>query len=170
MAEPEKKLPVDIAEIIFTNPPSDKKNYQLYCESDIGDTINSIDLFEIFLTITMEGIFLKNTVDSNSIKLFNDTTITTLQPWLESLGFQVNVTSYDRLDTEPYDKYYCKIILRCDPAWSQYFELHDDITCDYHFIFGGNSPYIRGKTCTLDNLFAIFTNGCNVYKINFKCI
>ena len=165
-----KKLPHEVAEIVFNNFPEEPRSYQLYCESDTGTTIAPLDLFEIFLTIMTEGIFIKNQpISRNTLKLFDEKTITSLRPWLHSLGYNVNVENIPKQETDRYDTYYCKIILREDPAWSQYFELHEnDITNDYHYIFGGNSPYIKQGKCTLDSLFAILTLNNMVYKISFN--
>jgi hypothetical protein len=170
MEKGNKKLPYDIAEIVFKEPPGEPKSYQLCCESETENTIAPLDLFEIFLTIMMEGIFLKNSITCETLKLFNEKIITDLRPWLHSLGYNVNIDTISNKETDVYRQYYCKVILRDDPSWNQYFELHDNITKNYHYIFGRDSPYFCGEKCTLDNLFAIFTLNGMVYKISFNCI
>lgn len=171
MEKDNKKLPYDVAEIVFKNLPGEPKSYQLCCESETENTIAPLDIFEIFLTIMMEGLFLKNNVTSDSLKLFNENTVTDLRPWLHSLGYNVNVEVVSNKDSSAYEQYYCKVILREDPSWNQYFELHsNEISRNYHCIFGGKSPYILGGKCTLNNLFAIFTLNGMVYKISFNCI
>lgn len=171
MENDKKKLPYDVAEIVFKNLPREPKIYQLCCESETENTNVPLDIFEIFLTIMMEGIYIKNNITSETLKLFNETTITELRPWLYSLGYNVNVDVISNKDISAYEQYYCKVILREDPSWNQYFELHsNEITRNYHFIFGGKSPYMQGEKCTLNNLFAIFTLNSMVYKISFNCI
>lgn len=166
------QLPYDVAEIVFNNPASEPKSYQLCCETEAGTAIAPVDLFEIFLTILTEGIFIKNkSITAETLKQFDERTINALQPWLHSLGYDVNVEAVTRQETEKYEKYYCKVILKADPSWAMYFELHaHEMTKDYHFIFGGNSPFIKNEKCTLNNLFAIFTINDMVYKISFSCI
>lgn len=170
MADEGKKLPYEVAEIVFRNPVSEPKSYQLYCESEAEHNIAPLDIFEIFLTIMMEGIFIKNNVNEELLKLFDENALFNLQPWLHSLGYHVNVDVIEKQNTVEYEQYYCKIILRDDPSWTQYFEMHNEITKRYHYIFGGNSPYFRGSSCTLKNLFAIFTLNSKIYKISFNCI
>jgi hypothetical protein len=165
-----KKLPYDVAEIVFNNPPGEPSSYQLYCETDTGSKVAPLDLFEIFLTIMMEGMFIINKIITpDTLKLFDENTIILLRPWLHSLGYNVNIEAIPKQDTCRYDTYYCKVILRADPSWNQYFELHEnELTRDYHCIFGGNSPYIKQGECSFDNLFAIFTLNNMVYKISFN--
>lgn len=163
------KLPSDIASIVFSEQPATPKSYQLYCESDTEQPMDTVDIFEIFLTILMEGIFIKHQVTSDTLNMFDENAIICLRPWLLSLGYDVAVDKcgFDQVDV--YDQYYCKIILRDDPSWVQYFEMHDKITKRYHFIFGGNSPHMRREKCTLSNMYAIIVSN-NVYKISFRCI
>ena len=170
--EPNKKtLLTDIAKIVFSNPPNNEKSYQLICESETSEQLEVLDIFEIFLNILVEGIFIKNTINTDTIKHFNIDVILSLRPWLRSLGFDVDVLELPIQKTDMYRDYYCKVILRADPSWEQYFDMHENLNGKtYNFIFGGDSPYIRKQSCSLENLFAIFVFGSNVYKITFKCI
>lgn len=175
-----EKLPHEIAQIVFRKPYEPPKSYQLFCESPNNTTIEYLDIFELFATIMMEGMLVKyGNITSDTLKIFNENHILSLQPWFNSLGFNVGVQKINRDQIELYDKYYCKIILRNDPSWKMYFEMHEqEITTDYHFILGGNSPHIQRKyenntskeKCTLDKLFAIFIANSFVYKITFNCI
>lgn len=165
-------LPCNVAKAIFNNPPAEPKSFQLFCQSDEGTIIAPLDLFEIFLTITTEGIFIKNIVNSETFRnSFTEQTILGLKPWINSLGFDVKVETMPKDETGKYKNYYCKVILRCDPSWATYFEIHKNIAKDYHYIFGGESPYIMGNSdCTMENLYAIFVIKSTVYKISFECI
>jgi len=170
--EDTKHLPHEIANIIFNTTPQEPKTIQMFNESPNGDSVEYIDLFEIFLTIMTEGIFIKNNpVTAEKLKMFNETVITSLRPWLLSLGYNIVVDVIPRQKVEEYEKYYCKVIIKADPLWNQYFEiLHPEITAEYHYVFGGKSPYVLGTKCTLQNMFAIFDINNVVYKISFNCI
>lgn len=164
-----EKLPNEIAKLVFNLDPSPPKTYDLQCQ-EIESQTQIIDVFEIFLTILMEGIFMKYPITKESIKTFSPDVILNLQPWLNSMGYNANVSVVDTKETESYKEYYCKVILREDPAWNTYFELHDNIIEDYHFIFGGDSPYFTNQDCTLDNMFAIFVFQNRVLKVSFSLI
>jgi len=165
-------LPTDIAQIVFKSEPQPQKTYQMFCESDEGTSIAPLDLFEIFLTILLEGVFIRyHPITADTIKNFNEELLSDLRPWLHSLGFNVNIDTFPKNKVERYENYYCKVILRSDPSWVPYFDMHpNDITKDYHFIFGGNSPYINSSTCDLKNLYAVFVINQTVHKISFNCI
>jgi len=167
-------LPIDIANIVFNEEPPAEKSVQLYCHTDNNDKVTSLEIFEIFLTILTEGIFIKyKPVTEETFKMFSEETLTNLQPWLRGLGFDVIVKAFpstcDIQEQKEFKNYYCKVIMKCDSSWTQYFEIHN-VEKDYHFILGSNSPYIKGKNCTLDNLFCVFVINDMTYKISFKCI
>lgn len=170
----EGTLPEDIARRVFSESPVEQKSYQLYCDADEENkSIDSIDIFEIFMTILVEGIFIRcgGDVTKEILNSFNSDTILSLNPWLHSLGYAVNVTEIPKENTSEYENYYCNIIFRKEPSWSGYFDLHaNDIKKDYHYIFGGNSPYIHNEKCTLNNLYAIYGKKNMIYKISFKFI
>lgn len=166
-----RKYPEEIAEIIFKEQPLEPKSYQLYCESELDDTLTIVDVFEIFVIIMMEGIFIKfGSITKETLNLFNEQTINSLQPYFKSLGYKTNIDVITSQETEQYNDFYCRIILRCDPSWNAYFEMHPEIEKDYRFIFGGNSPKLNGEKCTLNNLYAIFSHKNLVYKISFSLI
>jgi hypothetical protein len=162
-------LPKDIASKIFNDTPEEPKTYSLVCQEMENDTSMS-DVFEIFLTILIEGFFIKYPINKETIKNLTPDFFTNLQPWLSSIGINVNVNTTSLSDVESYNNYYCKIILREDPAWNIYFELHENITENYHFIFGGNSPLFHKQQCHLNNLFAIFVLNDTVFKISFSLL
>lgn len=172
--------PRQIANIIFSMSPDEPKSYNLRYETDeTNETVTddmqtvSVTIFEIFLTILMEGIFIKNNITKETLKNFNSSIITYLQPWLHSLGYSVNVRELNKENVQQYNKYYCKIILKVDPDWETFFELHENLMDkNYHFIFGSNNDYILNKKTkiNLNDLFAIFIHNNKVYKIMFNYI
>lgn len=170
----EKTLPEDIAKLVFSEQPTEQKSYQLYCEADEENkSIDSIDIFEIFMTILVEGIFIRcgGNVSKEILDSFDSNTVLSLNPWLHSLGYSVVVEEIPKENVPEYENYYCNIIFRKDPSWNGYFSLHPtEIKKDYHYIFGGNSPYIHSEKCTLNNLYAIHGKKNMIYKISFKYI
>lgn len=172
--EAEKKLPEDIAKIVFSDQPAEPKSYQLYCQTDEDNkVIDALDLFEIFMTIMIEGIFVRcdGNVSREILNTINDNTISSLNPWLHSLGFNVNVSIIPKENVSEYENYYCKVVFRNDPEWTGWFDIHsDNIKKDYHYILGQSSPYISGDKCTLNNMYAIHKWKSTIYKISFNYI
>lgn len=164
-------IPCEVAEIIFNDEPNPAKSYQLFCYSDTTTKTENVDIFEIFLTILMEGLFIKySPITSETLKTFTPDIILILQPWFHSLGFNVSIDTVNKSEIALFDQYYCKITLRCDPSWSTYYEIHENIEKDYHFIFGGNSPFFKDEHCNLENLFALFITHDKAHKISFNLI
>ena len=178
--------PIKMAELVFADDPVEPKSYAWFSVDEKDDSTSNLELFEIFLTIMTEGILIKTpNITKETLKLFNENNILMLRPWLHSLGYDVDVSTCKKQEKELYDDYYCKVILRCDPEWNTYFEMHSEITKDYHFILGGNSQYVKHKivdkrttkhlkelnnVCHLNNLFAVFIANKIVYKLRFKCL
>jgi hypothetical protein len=169
--EDDQNLPCKIADIVFNQEPSLPKSVQLICETETKTSIEPLDLFEIFMNIMLEGLFIKiPDLNKNLMDSFNEGTLKGLSPWLQSLGYDVDVVAVPRKATEEYEHYYCKIILKCDPEWTLFFKIQNIENKKYHFVFGGKSPYIRKEECKLSNLFAIFVHKNDVFKISFRCI
>jgi hypothetical protein len=173
-----ERLPKDIATIIFNNPPEGDKSHQMICESLTEESLNTNDLFEIFLTIMMEGLFIKNpNINSDTLKMFNEKILCDLNPWLRSIGFSTIIEIVPYSEKKLFDNYYCKVILQCDPAWSAYFDAKE-LTVPYHFVLNSNCSMfhiiecknLQNKTFNLRDLFAIFIFNNNVYKIFFNFI
>lgn len=162
--------PQDIAHIIFSEQPKPEKSHQMLGQSIDGSQLAFVDVFEVFVNILMEGIFIRYpNISSETLKQFDSTMITNLSPWLRSLGFDVNVHQCSVVDKNDYENFYCKIILKCDPCWAGWFEIKN-IENNYHFILGGNSHFLHNIKCTQDNMFAVFIMNDIVYKISFHCI
>lgn len=164
--KPKELLPEKIANIVFDFEPSSERKFQLFCDDDMNDNYGIVTIFEIFLTLFIEGMF-KKVSDPSKI---NEETSMALNPWLSMMGFNVIVKKYDISEREKLKKYYSWVALKCDPSWSQYFKL-SNIQKNYHFISGNLSPYKTAEHCSLENLFAKFSydNEC-VYKIKFKFV
>ena len=163
---------VDIATAIFNTEPKNKKELSILFDMDDNNCPTKLDLFEIFLSILVEGMIIKySPITMDKMKTITEESILYLQPWMESIGFHVKVERIE--DKEMISENYCKIIFQCDPEWTNYFEI---IKYDYpyRFIFGDKSPYMKGKQCTFENMYAIFPikdiSGKKIfYKISCEC-
>lgn len=163
--ETHEAIPEDIADIVFHADPTEPNRYSLVC-----DDVEPIELFEIFLTIMMEGVIIKNSpITYDKYMLFTPEVVEKLNPWLRSLGYQANITTLTRTNIEEYNKFYSKIIMKCDPSWITFFKLHH-IEKDYHFVISQLSPYVQDEYCDLTNLYAVLIVKDTVYKITFSCI
>jgi hypothetical protein len=161
-------LPSDISNIVFSQPPSPPKSYQLYYPDNDS---NIIDIFEIFLTIMIEGINVRcgGTITKEIFDTFDENIIMSLQPWLNSLGYRVNVSVIPRENVPEYETFYCQIALNVDPVWKLYFEMRN-FSKNYQFIFGDKSPYHLDQLCSLQNLYTILIRKNITYKISFDYI
>lgn len=164
------ELPLEeIAKNIFSCPPEEPKKFQLYVEGEVTPA-NVVDIFEVFVTILMEGIdVVTEGIDYEKVKTFNFGFLDWLNCWTKSLGFATIVEQVPKHHVENYANYYCSIVLACMPQWKQYFDMKH-ITKKYHFILNGNNPFVEEHKIQLNELFAIFTIGEDVFKISFKCI
>lgn len=171
MDKQESFIPQQVAEIIFRNEPEEPKKYSLLCENEEHEEIEPVELFEIFLTILMEGVMIKNDpITFDKVKEFTPEVILNLNPWLKSLGFYANVQILTKANVEEYNKFYSKIVMKCDPSWKNFFTIHKNITKDYHFIISQLCPYVNDQYCDLTNLYAVFIIKDTVYKITFSCL
>jgi len=160
----QKATPEDIANIVFSTEPDKNTRFQIYCDDNIHDTFGIVTIFEIFATIFVEGMFKKN------IKNVNKETILSLNPWLNMLGYEVEVEVFNRDEKDKVANFYSWVVLKSDPSWKQYFEL-SEIDKNYKFVRGGESPYIHNDVCTLKNLYLKFSfNNQEIYKISFKFV
>lgn len=168
-----EKLPVDIANIIFSQEPQQSKTYQLFCSENNNDGNGSsvIDIFEIFLTIMIEGINVRcgGSISKEAFMACDENTILSLQPWLNSLGYRVNVSTIPKENKPDYETFYCQIALSADPVWKLYFEMKQFLT-NYQFILGDKSPFYLNQNCFLQNLYAVLIKNNVVYKISFDFI
>jgi len=165
---PETSIP-ELARIIFSSAPNPPKSQQVLIQQVIENSVNPvIDIFEIFLTILMEGIMVLFNPSWENMDKFNEDSLLNLKPWLWSLGFNIKVQKLSKInDQDMFKNYYCKTILKCDPTWKTYFNIKH-IDTPYTFLLGSESPYIKKTKLDLDTLFAIFIYNDDVYKICFS--
>lgn len=128
---------------------------------DIFD--NNFDLemqFEILISIFMEGVMLKFDLDQLDLDTMDAdillTQLKSLDPYIQTIGFLVNVT----LDQSNTDDRYCRIIVK-NGADICYFEKHN-LETNYTFLL---NPKVKTRPI-LDAYFAIFACS-NIFNISF---
>jgi len=164
MQEPKEVEPKSIAEYIFSQPPKEPCSIGFLSDPDEGS--NATLVFEILLTIFMEGLEIKSGGLKNyDMNNFSAGTIESLSPWFISFGFMIYVSEYDRTDKQLYCGYYNRIILN-NEINSIIFEMRG-IKKNYHFFTNGDAlEENRGKS-NLKDISAIFEHNNKVYVISF---
>ncbi|ARF09412.1 hypothetical protein Indivirus_1_35 [Indivirus ILV1] len=156
--------PEAIADALFHQEPKDALSCRLVANPD---EVDSIYLFELLVTILMEGMDIivgdLSKIDLSGLSIEH---ITSLNPWFHSLGFLVRVDLLDKNDdTTDYDEYYCKIILKTK-LHEIIFE-HNGIDKNYHFFINGSYLEDNEEKENLKELYAVFINNDDVFKISF---
>lgn len=165
--ELEDFTPDAIANTLFHQEPKDPFTCRLLANPE---EVDSIYLFELLITILMEGLDIMigglSTAD-----LSNMTTdhITCLNPWFYSLGFKINIELFDRNENEDeineYQEYYCKTVIR-NKVNEIIFE-KNNVDKDYHFFINGHFLKKNQLKENLRDLYSVFINGNDVFKISF---
>lgn len=152
--------PREIAIQLFSEDPKPPFSCQLLAYADPND---APFLFEIMLTILLEGVdIMVDGLTTTDLTKFTENHVLTLNPWLNSIGFQVNIENSGKQILD----HYCKIILRNSPAAGEYFKnVHEDTS--YHFVINYRA-YEKNKVKTkIDELYALFHVNGKLYKIWF---
>lgn len=160
--------PEQIAEKLFTSEPKPPCSCSLVTEEEA--TLDLTWWFEILVIILLEGlnILTGNLSDANLDNLTTEH-ITLLNPWFQSLGFKIKVKSYDKTDEDDkqfYSKYYCRVILR-DKLQETFF-IMKNVSKNYHFVLNGSCLEENRQKTSISDLYMIFQNNVNVFKINFE--
>lgn len=155
--------PEQIAEALFTHEPKEPWSCQMLANPGEASVTH---LFEILLIILVKGIEVLSG-DLNKADLSNLTSehITNLNPWIKSLGFTVKVESLDKEDTELYEEYYCRILIK-DKVNAFLFEQRG-FPNNYHFLLNGTYLEENENKKNLAELFAVFNSNKDVFKISF---
>lgn len=123
-------------------------------------------IFEILLNIYMEGLLLVyGSVDKIDLKNMNEEDMERFNPYFKSMGFKYTVKKYSRDESDQYEKYYCRVIMR-DHLYSTFFEMKS-IEKDFHFLLNGNYLEENENESELKNLFCIFGRGNDIFAFHF---
>ena len=153
--------PEEIAKEIFSTNAKNENTYSIIADSN--DNNDPYFTFEILLTILLEGFDILseglNTIDSNNITKQH---FIGMNPWFNSLNYNIDVLSIEKSNIKKYDDYYCKIIIK-NKSHKMFFD-YKNIKKNYHFFINGKN--INTET-EFENISAIFINDNTVYKIKF---
>jgi hypothetical protein len=154
--------PKDIAIRIFTNEPQKPYTYQIIA-SDTQDDITFI--FEIGLVILLEGFnILIGDLNNADLTNFSISHIKNLNPWFNSLGFDINVSEHNVNDKDSLNKYYCNILINRENT--KYIFEKNNIKRNYHFFI--NELYFKNHSFNkLSDIYAIFFINNAFFKISF---
>ncbi|MBA42395.1 MAG: hypothetical protein CMF62_00110 [Magnetococcales bacterium] len=154
--------PEKIAENNFTKKPKEPCTGLLIAEK-VGNDASY--LFEIMINVMLEGMeILSGGLDKAKFEEFNEEFILFLNPWFQSLGIELKVTTFDKSEKELWDNYYCKIIIN-NSEWNNFFVLKK-IQKNFHFLI--NPKYYNGTNeMELKNHTSIFMVNNKVYQIYF---
>lgn len=156
--------PLHIAQTIFNKPYQPPKSY---CILNYDENSNVSIMFEILLTIYMEGInILLNGWNNLNLDELSEDLLFTPNPWFNSLGFKLNIFEINKnlTDFDFYKNYYCKIKLKLDEP--VFFEMKN-IDNDYHFVINGDFYHENKNENNIENLFAIYIYKNKIYQIQF---
>jgi len=159
--------PIEIANKLFSTNPKEPFTYNILAYPDMNDNIY---IFEILMTILMEGLAkLSDKFTNIDLTKFTKDNILILNPWFKSIGFNLYVEVFNKVDKHLYEDYYCKIIIKI-PLYETLF-LIKKINKSYHFLINGLFLKENFKKEKLNKLSAVFINEDDkVYKIYFDLL
>ena len=154
--------PKDIATHIFNEEPKKPYSYQIISAEEQNDITF---IFEIGLVILLEGFkILIGDLENINLDNFSISHIKNLNPWFNSLGFDIIVSENNINDKENLKNYYCNILL--NRKNTKYIFQKNKINNNYHFFI--NEIYFKGNSFNkLSDIFAIFIVNTTIYKISF---
>lgn len=149
--------PEKIAEKIFDKEPMAKCSFEI-----VGAGYNIRDVFEILLTILMEGFAILNdglkNVDLENIEKEH---ITAMTPWFESFGYSIIIGTI--VGNNP-EEHYCRTLLK--NSYNKHLFALNKIEKDYHFFV--NSKKYDNNYTSLGDVYSTFDTGKHTFKIYFK--
>jgi hypothetical protein len=154
--------PEAIAEYLFTQNPQPPNSCKIITtQRDVDITF----IFEILMTIFWEGIdILVDGLDTIKLEDITKEVIVGLNPWINSIGFNMYVKIVDYSDQKSYEEYYCKILTK--HMHSTWFSVKG-IETNYTFNLNGNFLEVNRQKTNLSELFAILKIGSNALLLSF---
>jgi len=157
--------PEMIAHEIFTKDPKDPCSHQILAYQDGADLTY---IYEILITILVEGLnILTGGLREADLSDFTKSHITALNPWFQSLGFNINVEAYDETDKENYKEYYCRTLIN-NKLHETLFLMKNMPNKTYHFFLNGSFLDQNKSKTELKDIYGIFAANGFVYRISFE--
>ena len=159
--------PDQIAEALFSQDPKDPNSFQILARPDTNNTGDMTYIFEILVTIMLEGLECLSGGDLNNFDMddFSEDYIETLGPWFNSICFNIKVDVFDQSNMYKCKKYYCKSIIKNEQT-AQIFQ-QNNVGKNYHFLLNGQYEEYNKNLTELSELYTIFINKDKIYKISF---
>ena len=152
--------PEKIAESIFKGAPAPPNTYQILAQDDDADLYY---VYELLITVLMEGFdILTGGLEHVNPDDVNSDHFIGLNQWFKSIGFDINIQGVPKGETEQYENYYCKVILR-NSSYKFLFETKN-MEKDYHFLTNASH---QNNENVIKDIYGIFISNDTVYKIYF---
>lgn len=187
----ESGSPEDLAKQLFSKKPEDPCTKHILTYTETFDNDSTSFLFEILLTIYLEGLMniidvikqnylSQNPLDANKkdyeieSTFYKTITVDDLlfpEPWFKSFGFAINVVEYGPENKREFKNFknnikplsYCRTLLSFDSKDRIHF-LMKGINKRYTFILSGSYQ----PTNDLEKIYTILSKDDKFYKISFK--
>jgi hypothetical protein len=157
--------PFEIANKLFTSDPLPKNSNELRIPD--ADSNVMTYLFEILANILLEGLDIKFG-GLNNVALSDDDykQINLLNPWFNSIGYNVNCEKIDRTSPTLDNTHYCRVMIKT-PLYEHIFHFRN-IQKNYHFMLNGPSLHDNNLKTKLSDLYMIYNPSDNYsWKISF---
>lgn len=156
--------PEMIAHEIFTKDAKAPCTHQILAYQEGSDMTY---IYEILITILLEGLeIMTGGLKEIDLSGFNSSYITVLNPWFRSIGFNINVDTFESSDKESYNGYYCRAVIN-DKLNETFFIMKNLEHKPYHFLLNGPNLQINKSKEYLKDIYGIFSTDDTVYKISF---
>lgn len=158
--------PKEIAEAIFKEMPKEAKELGI----SLDKNSDCITIFEILATITLEGlnIMAKYKLDEFDFNMFTKKTITALNPWMQSIQFNIICTEHKKENIEEYSDNYCRVLIK-NKETIPIFAIKK-IDTPYHFIINGSNYDENMSKNNFEDVSMVFYNNNKVYRISYEFI
>jgi len=156
--------PEMIAQSIFTKDPKDPCTHQILAYQDGADLTY---VFEILITILLEGLdILTGGLKEADLSSFTSTHVTALNPWFQSLGFDISVDVKDINDKDSYKDYYCRTVIN-NKLNETLFIMKNIPHKTYHFFLNGQYLDQNKAKTNLKDIYGVFRTDNHAYLISF---
>ena len=168
----DEMTPETIADLLFSKMPDDPLSKQLLFDVPTNDENSGTYIYEILLTILLEGIMkFNNNLENINLEDVQINQIEALNPWFNSLRFNLKIEELEKNEEleEQYKYFYSKIILKKMPEYEMVFNINN-INKNYTFFL--NPLYIKNKYPfdNLNDIYSVMFLKNRIFKIKFLFI
>jgi hypothetical protein len=158
--------PERIAQAIFSKKPEPPLTQQLMLDPTQAD-IDPSYIVEILMTVLLEGLdIFTGGLKEADLSNFNSQLITAMNPWFNSLGFNIKVATVDQEDKDLYEEFYCRAVLNRGSTQAL-FTINNVEDRSYHFLLNGTYLEMNRAKTNVSDLYGVFTEQDKAYLISF---